>query len=78
MTPEEKAIWLINTFGEHTENKDFFGDKTRYNMKACALICVDQFLSIGAFEPKKRDRNHPNERHREYWEQVKKEIENGY
>ena len=64
MTPQEKAIELVNSF----YNKDFeniWNVKTaNYEAKQCALICVDEVYKNISY--------HPNYK---YWQEVKQEIE---
>jgi hypothetical protein len=69
MTPEEKAIELVNNYMSLLFSKPIFGLTTN-EAKQCALIAVDEIL---------------NHHHQEqglyvidkyFWLQVKKEIEN--
>jgi hypothetical protein len=72
MTPKEKALELVEKFRnvKHTKLSDY---SVIYNptAKVLAKLCVDEILNAidwHKFEV-------PNEQ-LEYWEQVKKEIEN--
>jgi hypothetical protein len=67
MTPKEKAEQLYNKCNPHCLNKSFYGDDIeRQSTKQCALIAVDEILSIPLFYFEDE----------EYWQQVKQEIEN--
>jgi hypothetical protein len=60
MTPKEKAIELVDKFS-------VVGLQQRNEGVACALIAVDEILSINSVD---KDEDLSN-----YWEEVKKEIE---
>ena len=60
MTPKEKAIELVNKF-------DGVGLQQRNEAIACALICVDEILSINSID---KDLELSD-----YWEEVKTEIQ---
>ena len=60
MTPKEKAIELVDKFS-------VVGLQQRNEGVACALIAVDEILSINSVD---KDENSSN-----YWEEVKQEIE---
>jgi len=67
MIPKEKAKELYNKFNPHCLTKSFYGDDIeRQSTKQCALIAVDEILSITLFYFEDE----------EYWRQVKTEIEN--
>jgi hypothetical protein len=57
MTPKEKAQELFDKYFEVTNNY--------YQAKQCALIAVDEILSV----------IHPTPYNVYYWQEVKKEIE---
>jgi hypothetical protein len=59
MTPREKAVELVHKFA--MENKYY------ERAKQCALIAVDEILSINSID---KDEDLSN-----YWEEVKQEIE---
>jgi len=61
MTPKEKAIELVEKFS-------LVGLQQRNEGITCALIAVDEILSINSVD---KDEDLSN-----YWEEVKQEIEN--
>jgi hypothetical protein len=61
MTPKEKAIELVYKFDDAME----FATPKRF-AKQCALIAVEEILSAHLFD----------EDEKEYWQQVRTEIEN--
>jgi len=70
MTPKEKAIELVEKY-----NKKY--DLLYWNLnwiqaKLCALIAVDEVLNDDWFIPNREDLL----ARKEYWEEVKKEINN--
>jgi hypothetical protein len=77
MTPQEKALQLIDSFDEYAESRisdNGRGFDKRYCSKQCALIAVDEIITetsplelhpLGTYTNPKI----------EYWQQVKKEIE---
>jgi hypothetical protein len=69
MTPKEKAQELIKKFSFNTrcfsETKGW--EDSFFDAKECALIAVDEILSINSVD---KDEDLSN-----YWEQVKQEIE---
>lgn len=74
MTPKEKAKELYNKFDfeKFNGNDDFtFTDGYDYEIKQCALICVDEYLLFhdSLFYMAKESLAY------KYWEDVKKEIE---
>jgi len=72
MTPKEKAQELVDKFAEiipiedaeHGETESYFIQYEK--AKQCALIAVDEILSVVWYVPVDT----------EYWEEVKQEIEN--
>lgn len=68
MTPKEKAQELINKFIEPA--KSYYSDiewkEKNYKARQCAIIAVDEILNAHLFDLDEK----------EYWQQVKQEIEN--
>ncbi len=68
MTPKEKAKELVNKYKKYADdgrhNGFYSGEITFNNQKQCALIAVDEILSLLPLA------------NRDYWEEVKQEIEN--
>jgi hypothetical protein len=67
MTPKEKTKELFFKY-RNLENKHSYINN--YNAKQCALIAVDEILSLNVFEYYSDWTNTI-----EYWEEVKQEIE---
>jgi len=69
MTPKEKAQELIKKFSFNTrcfsETKGW--EDSFFDAKECALVAVDEILSINSVD---KDEHLSN-----YWEEVKQEIE---
>jgi hypothetical protein len=66
MTPEEKAIQLVDKF--YSKYNNVRKDKTySQEQKRMALICVNELIKETSFEV-------PDVR-KKYWEEVKKEID---
>jgi len=63
-TPKEKAVELVGKYKEFTE--DTFAERD-YQAKQCALILVEEMLSV---DPSIIS----DESYFPYWEEVKKEI----
>lgn len=69
MTPEEKAKELVKMFLKFADNGDPYQDEplAKENAKQCALICCDEqgkeYVFLNPIQAK------------EYWNEVKKEIE---
>jgi hypothetical protein len=78
MTPKEKAEVLVDKF--RNEIVSFLSDSMKNkNAKECALIAVDEIISIVPYENYNRDTLCPYDfadLSREYWQEVKQEIEN--
>lgn len=73
MTPKEKAEELYNKFNPHVLQRDFFGDDVeKAKSKQCALIAVEEILKAIR---KDSDFTITYEKAKEYYQQVKKEIE---
>lgn len=74
MTPKEKALKLCQTFGMTTLFHPDCNDGVTLPLsvaKKCALIAVEEVLNI-----KKEIWDDFHREYFEYWQQVKKEIEN--
>jgi hypothetical protein len=72
MTPQEKAIEIIDKFRDYSDAR--FNDKnnlsTEYSAKQCALIAVDEILfGLNAIADKYLELGM-----RTYWHEVKDEI----
>ena len=64
MTPKEKAEELVDKYQYYVAEKDFFGNNVELkNAKQCALIAVDEILSLLPLV------------NRDYWQEIKQEIE---
>ena len=82
MTPKEKANELVNAMGitvsygtNYTGGDDIPMYRNQY-AKQCALIAVDEILSVLPQSEYLEDRGEFNEnRERIYWQEVKQEIE---
>ena len=64
MTPKEKAKELVNKFHTAVLDRDGTSAMNGFEAKQCALIAVDEILNILPLA------------NRDYWQQVKQEIEN--
>jgi hypothetical protein len=66
MTPKEKALQLVEKFKLYADWNGFEENRALANAKQCALIAVEEIINIRLlfFDEK------------EYWQQVKTEIEN--
>ena len=69
MTPQEQAEELVNRFAPYV---DTFHKGILENAKQCALIAVDEVLNDDWFIPNLEDLL----ARKEYWQEVKKEINN--
>ena len=68
MTPKEKAEYLINKFEDgDLECSTDYGGCSFIDTKQCALIAVDEILNLCW---------NGNLKAKEYWQEVKQEIEN--
>ena len=61
MTPKQKAEQLFDKMHTEIYNRDMYNDLFR--AKQCALIAVDEILETNPYKA------------RNYWQEVKKEIE---
>lgn len=64
MTPKEKAISLIDLFGNNIEG---YNVEYEYSSKQCAISCINELIKYGADPPDPYVLG--------YWELVKEEIE---
>jgi len=64
MTPQEKAVELVNKFYCKKDGIGLMFNLNWSNAKQCALIAVDEILSVIDFSVND-----------EYWQKVKQEIE---
>ena len=70
MTPKEKAIELYNKFLNPSGDTYLYGMLEHESAKECALIAVDEIMLNEKINHSSLDKTY------EYWEEVKKEIEN--
>ena len=83
MTPKEKAIELVDKFYQTTPNECFVNEpigiagryKSWNQSKQCALISVDEILESLGYK-KLSDSPYTTLEARQYYVQVKQEIEN--
>ena len=69
MTPQQKAQSIYNKLVVHIQRYDeYVDDRSKFNTIQCALIAVDEIMKITS---ESYDIDHIN-----YWQKVKKEIEN--
>jgi len=75
MTPKEKAQELVDKYRTTIRKADVYGNLASedeiYLAKECALIAVDEILSMGIMSDSGHFRMAKS-----YWEEVKQEIEN--
>jgi hypothetical protein len=71
MTPNEKAEELVRKYGTYAVMWTGGIDVEKQNCKMCALIAVDEILSMGILSDSGDWRMA-----KPYWIEVKKEIEN--
>jgi hypothetical protein len=72
MTPKEKAVELVNKYVSLTDGWVYGISSWEYKKK-CALIAVDEILEEFDHFPFNDDEYLTN--NRQYWQQVKQEIE---
>ncbi len=66
MTPREKALLFVELFWTEVEDNEYETRKMSFNQaKQCSLIAVDEIINLDDFSVDGR----------EYWYQVKQEIE---
>jgi len=68
MTPKQKAVELVNKFSDYTVQESW--QSKNYFAIECALIAVDELIE---FAYNYTDYNEKSTK--EYWEEVKQEIE---
>ena len=71
MTPKEKAIELYNKFLNPSGDTYLYGMLEHESAKECALIAVDEILN----EFPQGFKGNFEERRKQYWQEVKQEIE---
>jgi hypothetical protein len=84
MTPQERAIDLIDKYHlkvnvRYTQDSNpavMNGAMTVNSSKQCALIAVDEIISLGLLSNSPIKHNAIADVHKEYWQQVKTEIQN--
>ena len=72
MRPQEKAKELVDMYLQYVEA--FSCKQQDENAKQCALIAVDEILKLDVFDCNEDWSNEDGDT-REYWEEVKQEIE---
>ena len=78
MTPQEKAIEIIKKFIPHAQYWDCYNDELleENHTKQCALIAVEEILKrTRSVDTMPSNYQKIDENTKEYWEQVKIEIE---
>ena len=70
MTPKEKAKELL---GKYDETLTYLESKSK--AKQCALIAVDEIFKTNTLEDRNCGFVPLCEKHKEYWQEVKEEIE---
>ena len=70
MTPKDKAIELYNKFLNPSGGTYLYGMLEHESAKECASIAVDEIMLNEKINHSSLDKTY------EYWEEVKKEIEN--
>jgi hypothetical protein len=72
MTPKEKATKLFDKFRVKVHDRDGTSAMNGFEAKQCAKISVDEILN----EFPQGFKGNFEERRKQYWEEVKQEIEN--
>jgi hypothetical protein len=80
MTPKEKAKELVDKYADNLPRiwYNVVESKNYHSARQCALIAVDEIISIVPYENYNRDTLCPYDfadLSREYWQDVKQEIE---
>jgi hypothetical protein len=75
MTPKEKAIELVDKFHMKVLDRDGTSAMNGFEVKQCALIAVDEILTVVKFYEKQNCRLLIDNMKVLYWHEVKKEIE---
>jgi hypothetical protein len=78
MTAKEQALKLYDKFFSNAESRNKIGlydeDLHKYNAKQCASIAVDEIIKLDIFDCNDEWSDEEGDT-REYWEEVKQEIE---
>jgi hypothetical protein len=74
MTPEKKAIELVDKFYLIEESQECDAWIDGYLAKKCAIIAVEEIINANGLHP--NDTDYDYNKAEVYWEQVKTEIEN--
>ena len=81
MNPKEKAKELVESYEMYaysntSHNSELFYKILRQNAKQCAIICVDEIIKANPIVPLEfMLESEALDAAREYWQQIKKEIE---
>jgi hypothetical protein len=73
MTPEKKAIELVDKFYLIEESQECDAWIDGYLAKKCAIIAVEEIINANGLHP--NDTDYDYNKAEVYWEQVKTEIE---
>lgn len=74
MSPKEKAIELVDKYLDITLNVESDDDINKYTAKQCALIAVDEMISVLPFTDINTSLGKYCENERAYLKQVRHEI----
>jgi hypothetical protein len=75
MTPKEKAEELVDKFHMKVLDRDGTSAMNGFEVKQCALIAVDEILTVVKFYEKQNCRLLIDNMKVLYWQEVKQEIE---
>ena len=75
MTPKEKAKELVDKFHMKVLDRDGTSAMNGFEVKQCALIAVDEILTVVNFYEKQNCRLLIDNMKVLYWQEVKQEIE---
>ena len=75
MTPKEKAEELVDKFHMKVLDRDGTSAMNGFEVKQCALIAVDEILTVVNFYEKQNCRLLIDNMKVLYWQEVKQEIE---
>jgi hypothetical protein len=70
MSPEEKAIKLVDEFKSYANTFQYCTKGNKHNAKQCALIAVDEILNAIRYTDAENDLGYVG-----FWNKVKQEIE---
>jgi hypothetical protein len=73
MTPQEKAIELVDKFYLIEESQECDAWIDGYLAKKCAIIAVEEIINANGLHP--NDTDYDYNKSEVYWQQVKTEIE---